>query len=100
MLYGVTPVVVLLMQKISAERYINLSDSHSRVLIRFRNLPYRIIIVTGIRRCETEGIVGSAVAADNDIHLRIGLDWDQAIKKSQPSKLGQAACSAVELHLR
>jgi hypothetical protein len=51
-------VVVLLMKKISAERYVN------------------------------------------DIHLRIGLDWDQAIKKSQPSKLGLAACSAVELDLR
>jgi hypothetical protein len=48
-------------KKLAPKRYANPSDSHSRVLIRFRNLHFRIIIVIGIRCRGTKGIVGSAI---------------------------------------
>jgi hypothetical protein len=64
------------MQKLAPKRYANPSDSNSRVLIRFRNLHYRINLSS--RRGGTEGIANSVVA-DNDIYLGVGLAWDQAI---------------------
>ena len=74
---GVTPGrSPLLMQKLAPKRYANPSDSNSRVLIRFRNLHYRINLSS--RRGGTEGIAISVVA-DNDIYLGVGLAWDQAI---------------------